>query len=238
LGFTDDLRVNDGSSNWLKSKGEKPELFFLAVYSEDGNGDDEVMLEMNQDESKKGASKRFSIVPTAPSLWIPKSGQFYSTLMIDSLTQYPVLPVSFKAGASGSFRMESLFYQDSIEMAMLTDKQTGITYDLLETREFTFQATESDDPGRFVLQFKDGDYPDPHDQLPISVYTYDQTLYLDLRLVEEPCTIILFNTTGRKVFESINTGGQQYQISFPYLRGPHIISVTTNSGLKNQKIVF
>jgi hypothetical protein len=238
LGFTDDLRVNDGSSNWLKSKGEKPELFFLAVYSEDGNGDDEIMLEINQDESKKGTFKRFSFVPAAPSLWIPKSGQYFSSLMIDSLTQYPVLPLSFTAGTSGSFSIESLFYQDSIETALLKDKKTGETIDLLQTQTYNFLASASDNPDRFVLQFKEGNYPDPHDQLPVRIYSYNQVLYIDLRLVDENCNIQIYNTAAVKVFDDELNGGSQYEISFPYLRGTFIVAVTANQGRTTNKVVF
>ncbi len=238
LGFTDDLRVNDGSSNWLKSKGEKPELFFLAVYSEDGNGDDEIMLEMNQNESKTGATKRFSFVPTAPGLWIPKSGQYYSSLMIDSITQYPVLPVSFRAGKSGSFKMESMFYQDNIEMALLHDNKTGETIDLLTTREFTFLASKSDDPGRFVLQFKAGNYPDPHQQLPVRIFTYNRMLYIDMRLIEESCKVEMYNPAGAKVFEDNLNGGIQYEIQFPNLQGAFIVRVTGTGGNAINKVAF
>lgn len=238
LGFTNEIRVNNGSSNWLKSKGEKPELFFLAVYSQDGNGNDEIMLEINQDDSKTGASKRFSIVPTAPSLWIPKSGQYYSSLMIDSLTQYPVLPLSFTAGKSGNFRMESMFYQDSIETALLHDKKTGVTTDLLTSREYTFLASESDNPERFVLQFKAGNYPDPHQQLPVRIFVYNHVLYIDLRLVDEPCNVAMYNLAAVKAFDDNLNGGMQYEIQFPDLQGAFVVSITSNQGKTTNKIVF
>ena len=238
LGMTNDVRVNDGSSNWLKSKGEKPNLFFLSVISEDGFGDDEIMLEMNHDDSKTGAYKRFSFVPSAPSFWIPRSGQYYTSLMIDSLTQYPVVPVSFTAGKSGSYKISSVFYQKDIEFALLIDKQTGLTHDLLKENEVSILASESDNPGRFILQFSPGNYPDPHDQLPIRIYTYNQTLYLDLRLVDGPYPTEIYNMTGAKSFDNTFMGGQQYQINFPNLRGAFVVKVSGDSGQKTQKVIF
>jgi|GEM_PF-1532526 len=238
LGMTDDLRVNDGASNWLKSKGEKPNLFFLKVVSKDGFGDDEIMLEMDQDDTKTGAYKRFSFVPTAPSLWIPKNGQYYTSLMIDSLTRYPVLPVSFKAGNSGTYTIDYAFFREGIQTAFLIDKQTGITHDLLKEPEFSFLASESDNPARFILQFESGYYPDPHDQLPVRIFTFDRTLYIDLRLVDSPCRIEMYNMAGVKAFDDNNDGGIQYEILFPGLQGAYVVKVTGATGQKTQKITF
>jgi len=236
--MTDEIRVNNGASNWLKSKGEKPNLFFLSVVSQDGFGDDEVMLEMNQDETKKGAYKRFSFIPSAPSLWIPHSGEYFSSLMIDSLTQYPVLPVSFNAGRSGTYQIKSEFYQEDIQTALLIDKQTGLAHDLLAEPEISFLASESDNPGRFILQFESGNYPDPHDQLPVRVFTYDHTLFIDLRLVDSPCRIEMYNMAGVKTFDDNNDGGIQYEILFPDLQGAFVVKVTGATGQKTQKVIF
>jgi len=238
LGMTDDIRVNDGASNWLKSKGEKPNLFFLSVISIDGFGDDEVMLEMDQDDTNTGAYKRFSFIPTAPSLWIPWGGQFFTSLMIDSISQYPVLPVSFKAGNSGTYRINSAFYQGDIKTALLIDKQTGLTHDLLVEPEFSFLASASDNPDRFILQFESGNYPDPHDQLPVRIFTYDQTLFIDLRLVDSPCRIEMYNMAGVKTFDDTNEGSVQYEILFPDLQGAFVVKVTGTTGQKTQKVIF
>ena len=238
LGFSDALRVNDGSSNWLKSKGEKPEVFFMSVISVDGHGDDEILLELNHEEAESGSQKKFSFIPTAPSLWISKNGKFYSALMIDSLEQYPVLPLSFKPGKSGEFRLRAEFNRNTVKTATLTDKQTGQVYDLMKVDELTFLASDSDPTNRFVLQFSEGNFPDPHDQLPVRIFTHNQYLYIDLRLVPESCSIEMYNIAGVKVFDDINTGGTQYQIYFPNLQGAFIVSVTGNSGRKIQKIVF
>lgn len=238
LGMTNDIRVNNGASNWLKSKGEKPNLFFLSVVSKDGFGDDEVMLEMDQDDTKTGAYKRFSFVPTAPSLWIPRDGQFYTSLMIDSLTQYPVVPLSFKAGKSGSYQLLSVFFQDDTQTALLIDKQTGITHDLLAEPEFSFLASESDNTGRFILQFESGNYPDPHDQLPVRIFTHNHTLFIDLRLVDSPCRIEMYNMAGVKTFDDTNDGSVQYEILFPDLQGAFVVKVTGTTGQKTQKVIF
>lgn len=238
LVMTDEIRVNNGASNWLKSKGEKPNLFFLSVVSKDGFGDDEIMLEMNQDETKKGAYKRFSFVPSAPSLWISSGGQYFTSLMIDSLSQYPVLPVSFKAGKSGTYHLKSEFYQQDIQTALLIDKQTDITHDLLTEPEFSFLASESDNPGRFILQFNSGSYPDPHDQLPVRIFTFDRSLYIDLRLLDSPCQIQMYNMAGLKVFNDTNDGARQYKINFPHLQGAFVVRVTGNTGQKTQKVTF
>jgi hypothetical protein len=236
--MTNDVRVNDGSSNWLKSKGERPNLFFMGIISQDNYGDDEIMLEMNHDDSKTGAYKRFSFVPSAPSLWIPRSGQYYTSLMIDSITQYPVIPVSFTAGKSGSYKIISKFSLENMDMVLLIDKQTGLTHDLIKENEISILATDSDNPGRFVLQFAPGNYPDPHDQLPVRIYTYMQYLYLDLRLVDGLCTTEIYNMTGAKTFTKQFMGGQEYQIYFPNLQGAFVVSITTDTGRATEKIAF
>ncbi len=240
VGMTNEVRVHNEASNWLKSKGEKPELFYMSVISMDGYGDDEIMLEVNADDKREGSYKRFSFVPTAPGLWMPQKGKTYSSLMLESFTKEPVIPLAFKAGESGSYVINTWFEEKSLETAILLDLQTGLSHDLKEQKEISILASPTDNPGRFVLQFVPGNYPNPHDPIPVRIYTFNQTLYLDLRLInkDEPCRITLINTAGMRVYDQQYDGGEAYQISFPNLQGMFIATVSNSAGRSTQKVAF
>ncbi|MDD4740018.1 MAG: GLUG motif-containing protein [Bacteroidales bacterium] len=232
------IRVHNNASEWFKSTAQRHDQFFLTVISADGWGQDEILIGLDKREQASGSFKRFSFVKTAPALWIPDKGQFYSSLLFDSLTDHPVIPVAFRAGAAGSYRITSWFEKEMMQTAILIDKKTGQRIDLLETDEYLFQASPKDDAGRFVLQLQEGLFPDPHQPLPVRIFACNGILTIDLRLVEHPCAVKVFDPLGNLLLDQTIEGGEQTNFPMFARRGMFIVRIQNEQGKAINKIVL
>jgi len=238
FGVTDEVRTNENSGGWLKSSSKASNMIFLTVQSPDGIGNDEVIIEFGHDSHMSGTSKKFSFIRSAPSLFFPDNGRYYSLLLLDSLNQHPVLPLSFRAGSDGNYILNAYFDPEYLEFVLLKDLITGATHDFSKNQEYSFIASEQDNSGRFVVQFKKGNFPNPHDNLPIRIFTSNKTLYIDLRLVSGECNVEVFNVMGRTVKELELEGGSFYEFNTMKLSGIYIVRITANEGRTIKKLMF
>jgi hypothetical protein len=232
------VRVHNNASEWLKSTATRPDQFFLTVSSTDGFGEDEILIGLEKHDESSGSYKRFSFVNTAPALWIPDKGQFYSSLLFDSTMDHPVIPVAFRAGAAGNYRITAWLEKEMIETAILIDKKTGRSINLLETDEYLFQASPKDDAGRFVLQLQEGFFPDPHQPLPVRIFAYQGILTIDLRLIEQPCSVKVFDPIGNLLLNQTIEGGGQRKFPMTGRHGMFIVRVQNEQGKAINKIIL
>lgn len=238
ISMNNSIRVQNNSSEWFKSISQQPDQFFLTVSSVDGFGQDEILIGLGNHEKASGSYKRFSFVKTAPALWIPDKGQFYSSVLFDSVADHPVIPVAFRAGAAGNYRISSWFEKELIQTAILIDTKTGQHINLLETNEYLFLASPKDETGRFVLQLQEGLFPDPHQPLPVRIFAYDGILTIDLRLIEQPCVVKVFDPLGNLAFNQTIEGGGQTKFPMSGRRGLFIVRVQNDQGKAINKIVL
>ncbi|HZK06901.1 MAG TPA: hypothetical protein VFC92_01755 [Bacteroidales bacterium] len=238
ISMNNNVRVHDNASEWLKSTTQRPDQFFLTVSSADGFGEDEILIGLDKHDKASGSYKRFSFVKTAPALWIPDKGQFYSSVLFDSVADHPVIPVAFRAGAAGNYRITSWFEEEMIQTAILIDNKTGQRINLLETDEYLFQASPKDETGRFVLQLQEGLFPDPHQPLPVRIFAYDGILTIDLRLIEQPCAVKVFDPMGNLLLDKNIEGGSQTKFPMTGRHGMFLVRVQNDQGKAINKIVL
>jgi hypothetical protein len=238
ISMNNSIRVHTNSSEWFKNTSQSTDQFFLTVSSADGFGQDEILIGLNKHDEASGSYKRFSFVPTAPALWIPDKGQFYSSLLFDSLTDHPVIPIAFRAGAAGNYRITARFEKDMIKTAILIDRKTGQQINLLERDEYLFQALPNDETGRFVFQLQEGFFPNPHQPLPVRIFAYNGILTIDLRLIEQPCQVKIFDPLGRQIIGQTIDGGQQAKIPMINQKGMFIVRVQNDEGRAVNKNVL
>jgi PKD repeat protein len=238
LTMDNDVRVHQGAGNWLKSLKKFTDIIFLTIESKNKEGSDEVMIEMGSFSPTYGTAKRFSFVQSAPSLFIPKNGLFYSAIFGNDVNQHPVVPLSFTPGTTGEFYIAASFEEEFIEMALLHDKKLNIQHDFKLSDEYVFDADVKDDPARFFLQLKEGNFADPHQGLPARVYSHNMIIYLDLRLVEGTVTFDMFDISGRTIVSVPFSGGNEFALALPVKRGVYLINLTGNSGSLRKKLIL
>jgi hypothetical protein len=210
-------------------------LLHIVVSSQQGFGSDEVLIEFNPYSQQQGTPKKFSFVKNAPSLFIPGNGQFYSFHTLDEAAMHPVIPLAFKAGESGNYTLRANFDTDYFEMVELIDTQTGQRHNLKENPVFDFIASDTDKPNRFVIQLQPGHYANPHDVIPARIYAWGNIVYVDMQLVDEDCTMELFDLSGRRIRKETFRGGTTHSFSHTS-PGLYIARLTGTTGILSKKI--
>lgn len=242
ISLDNSVRVHQGAGNWLKSgqagNTDSDRRLVLRLESADNLGNDEVALEFGHPK-EMGSPKLFSFIETAPSLYLPKGTTDFSIRMLPSAGDHPVVPVSFTAGADGQYRLRASFHDQLSDMVVLQDLQTGERHDFLSEGDYVFFATTADKPERFVLRFREGNYANPHARLPVSAYAFQNTLAIDLRLIDagNSCQVEVFDVLGRRVFENSLTGSTLYELPLS-LQGAFVVQISTPDAAWNGKVFF
>ncbi|MBN2634998.1 MAG: T9SS type A sorting domain-containing protein, partial [Prolixibacteraceae bacterium] len=231
------VRVSDGASNWLKSSIAVQNNISITIESLAGSGQDEVRIEFGYRETEGGALKKFSFVPSSPSLFLPADGEFYSIRSLSEPENHPVVPLSFKAGVSGSYKISANFSLNDFETLILIDRQTGVRHNFNESKTYDFSANSNDKPERFVLQVMPGEYANPYEVLPVHIFTAEKRLNIDLRLIEGEYICEVFSITGQILIKSNVYGGELTTLEIPSLSGVFMVQVSGKQGRKSQKVV-
>ena len=244
ISMNDAVRVHQGADNWIKANHfvqYDPTIYRLRLRLEENDGPraDEVILEFGH-QKEKGSPKLFSFLETAPSLYMPTHNQDYSIRLMKSMDTNPVVPLSFTAGREGQYTLKAGFAFQNPKMALLEDLHTGATHDFTTGNDYTFFAHPKDKPGRFVLRFKEGNFANPHDKLPVMAYAFGKTLAADLRLVDagQSCQVRVFDTLGRVVYDRQLTGGSRYEITLDHLQGTFMVQISSGSGTYSNKVMI
>ncbi|HRZ42582.1 MAG TPA: GLUG motif-containing protein [Bacteroidales bacterium] len=234
------VRIHSGSGNWLKGTKEQINSLSLTLTSSGGSGSDQILVEYGHPEGTGGAEKKFSMVGTAPSLYIPYKYNDYSLRHLTTLEEFPVVPVSFIPGNTGEYAFHASFDKSVFNLVRLKDLQTNVEHDFLSFQEYRFKATPGDDPDRFVLQFIPGGFANPYDPLPAYLYSSGKTLYADLRLVEVglKCKLVITDLSGRIIHSTYLQGGSVTTMQLPWLKGIYIVHLSAVSGVISAKVWF
>ena len=230
------VRVHAGAGNWLKSAATNQNKIIVDVESSEGYGKDEVVVEFGHSKPLTGTPKRFSFVPAAPSLYLPDEKDFYSIRLLGEKENYPVFPVSFKAGVNGSYNLSVSFDSDAFEVLELYDKVRGEWHDLKENVTYSFQADSGDKTDRFIVQITPGNFADPTEELPVLVYSNQNRIVIDLRLVEGEYKCDIFTITGQKFMTTTLFGKQISNIEASSANAIVIVQITGETGRKIAKV--
>ncbi len=232
------VRVHNDAGNWLKSANSnyREETVKLTIESSAGLGRDEVVVEFGHQQNETGTRKKFSFIPSAPSLFIPANELFYSIRMVGDKKKHAVLPVSFKAGEAGNYTLTAGFPSDEFDFFELYDKLTGMRHNLKEQPTYSFQAAPKDRTDRFVLQVAPGHFADPHNLLPVNVHARNKTLHVDMRLLNGQFNCDVFTLSGQQIAKKILFGGDVSQIDIPVAATVVVVHISGNEGKVYKKV--
>lgn len=236
LTFDNNTRVHNSQSFLKSADAEQP--FRLMVTAPDNKGSDEISLEFGHSTSEGGAAKMFSFVATAPSLFTPKSGIDYSISFLTSVSDNPVIPVSFKAGTDGEYTLSANMQYPANTSVFLTDHKLAVTQNLADNPVYTFTASPGDDAGRFELRFTDfTSVPASSKQETFSVYQDNGSLRIsspqsgnaEIRVVNMLGQVVLRGSTNGRSITTLNAGSLQ--------NGVYIVSLVGNGKVVSRKVV-
>jgi hypothetical protein len=221
------IRVHSGSSNWFKDSETNPHMLSVVIQSGSDKSFDEARLLFDYSADQPGARKLFSHVATAPSLFMPSAGEFYSVRYLTNTTENPTVPLAFKAGKDGNYMLTCNFDPGKFGSVMLEDRQKNYLLDMKLGNTYGFEASKTDDANRFVLHFGP-DNSAAYDQLPARIYTDGSQLIIDLSLIGPETEAFVYDVLGRLLLKESLPGltvtkrsiNSQSQILVVYLKNP------------------
>ncbi|MCO5266737.1 MAG: T9SS type A sorting domain-containing protein, partial [Lentimicrobium sp.] len=235
FGMDNDARAHNAQA-WLKSDSENE--FRLTVTAPLNAGSDEVLLDFGHADAQGGAEKWYSMAATAPALYVPSAEKDYSIRFLSSVSDYPAIPLAFKAGLNGEYTLSAGFHPAAYSSVMLTDQLTGKVHDLKANPVYAFTAATGDDPGRFLLSFGSLGIEGPQAEDQIQIYACAGTLYLNTTSLA-PAMVKVYNLTGQLVMEAQTAGHTLTALPAQGLsQGIYVVNVVAGDRVMSRKVAI
>ena len=173
--------------------------------------------------------------------------KFYSLAGTDDLTVNTLpeledgveVPIVFEKNSASNFSIELDITNLIPDLVIyLEDKKTGIATELSKTPVYHFSSADGDDINRFLLHFKDAtSVNDVAAGKDFSVYT-DGNIINVLALQAISGQVKVYDMAGREIASVVIIPNQATRIDMHRQSGVYVVSVITNKGISNSKIVI
>ncbi len=237
LSMDNTVRVHNGAGNWFKKSISNTSVVSVVVQSEADNSADEVQLQFGYATNDIGAEKLFSHVKTAPSLYMTSDDEKYSVRYLTNTEDNPVVPVMFKSGQDGSYTLTCNFAFDKYNSVFLEDRQMNYLQNLKDKISYKFLSSASDDINRFVLHFGP-DIAAKVNELPARIYTDGTQLNIDLTLVNNETTVLIYDALGRVLMKKELQGLTQHTLKLKSPPQILIVQLRNQIGSISRKVFY
>lgn len=233
LQMTNEVRVHNGASGWMKQQETTAEVLKMKLIHPEF-GSDEAILEFS-DIHNGGAPKWQSLEPTAPSLWINEDAKDFA-IRFTAVDRSEPMAVHFKAGVADSYTFSIEKGELLFNQLLLEDLLQGTMHDLLQADSYVFVANPGESSHRFNLLFDLVGV----DEMPASdnVLIWQQGDILKLAGTDEFTQLQLFDINGRLLWNTKLDPADQHQISAPKTAGVYVVRLINTKLTHTQKIVI
>jgi hypothetical protein len=237
LGFDNTVRVHTGAGNWFKNSGVKKGVIRIAVQSEDGSGADEALIQFGYSDSKQGASKLFSHVVTAPSLYMSSNRKDYSVRYMTDTADNNSVPVEFKAGKNGFYNLAFSYDSKEFDFVQLEDRLLKTYTSVNPTSSYSFTATIKDSANRFVLHFSEVE-TSTENELAAFVYMSGGQMAIDLKAVDVQTEVSVFDITGKLLLQKELEGAAVHKLDLNIATQVLVVRLKNEKGGLKTKVIY
>lgn len=238
FGMTNEVRVHEGASNWMRtahSKARPLPPLKVRIDSKSGLGFDEVLMQFGTSQELPGTAKLRSTKKTAPSVYLPFQEKEYSVRFMTDTIQNPSVPLKFEAGADGNYTLSLAVDFGAFATVVLEDKKLKTTQNLLENPVYHFNARVKDAADRFVIHFKQAALT--AEELPIHVYYDGNDIVIDVSKIQEESTVVLYDLLGRNLMTKKLPGNRLHHLKVPSKGQVFVVKVSSGNLTINQKLI-
>ena len=197
---------------------------FLAISVSNSKYEDKAYISFNEGT---GLDKIAHENENIPMIYIPGNDADYAIAIKDK--NFNEIPIYFEAGGMGEYTISVSQTECGFDRLYLYDKAEGKTINILK-RDYTFFATSSDFPDRFVLKTVNDEV--------LEDFTYINNGNLVIENIVGKANIEIFDVLGRNVLQ-YNSSDDEYEVSTDrFSAGVYIIRKTDDNGTKTQKVVI
>ena len=237
LAFDNNVRAHTGAGNWFKNTGINNPVIRIAVESIAGNGADEALLQFGYPESNQGTSKLFSHVSSAPSLYLSLDNKKYSVRYLTNTTENNAVPVEFKAGKEGVYKLVFNFDSKEFDFIQLEDRLLKTSTSVKPAGSYQFKSSKEDSVSRFVLHFIAAENPTVK-ELNGLVYMDGSQIAVDLKGINGQTEIKLFDISGKLILQKYLEGNELTKLDLNLATQILLVRLTNEKGTSSTKVLF
>jgi len=237
LSMNNSIRKHSNQA-FLKSLTSVSETLNITVSCNENAFSDEVVIKFGNQNNQEGAEKMFSIESTAPSLYSTKLNKNWSINHLSTVSQNPILPLSFKAGMGGNYSLHvsGISNFSSSNYIYLKDILTNSITDLNQNSTYNFTASINDNADRFQIIFTSLPLEISNNSIQnTSIYLIDNTIYVNSN--ETIKQISIYNSLGQLVKNIDNINGNFAINMNENKHGCFILKIITTSHIYTEKVI-
>ncbi|MCD4735171.1 MAG: hypothetical protein K8R53_03950 [Bacteroidales bacterium] len=223
LAFTNAERTHTGAGYFYKDAPQ--ELLRLEVAGNTNVDQTTIYFAENATAMHDGSFDAKKLHSDDMSLWT-NAGNI--ELSINGMPATDMVPVNFRAVASGTYSIEAV--DNGFEIVYLEDLKTGILHDLNSAYEFNY--TEGEDADRFIIHF--GQISMENAQNGIVVYSHENNVYV-YNANNLTGNIHILSVMGQQVADVSLENGLNI-ISMNDVNAYFVVNVVTNSTVVSEKV--
>ena len=235
--FDNSVRNHTGAGNWFKNTRIKNPVIRIAVESVAGNGADEALLQFGYSDSNQGTSKLFSHVSSAPSLYLSLDDKKYSVRYLTNTTENNAVPMEFKAGKEGVYKLVFNFDSKEFDFIQLEDRLLKTVTSVKPVSSYLFKSSMEDSVSRFVLHFTAAEIA-TEKELNALVYMDGSQIAVDLKGINGQTEIKLFDISGKLILEKYLEGSVLTKLDLNLAPQILLVRLTTVKGVSSTKVLF
>ncbi|MEI7981129.1 MAG: endonuclease [Bacteroidota bacterium] len=237
LSIDNPVRVHQNPS-YLKSTEELSNVLTIRATNQTNLLSDEVVVEFGHDEPGGGAEKWFSMYDYAPGLYLLKNEKKYSIGFLGSPSPQTVA-LNFMPGVNASFQISAGLLNSfpAGTRIILEDLKTGVAQDLMQYPLFSFNALNSDDPGRFLIHFGGAIGIGEKGDKDMVIYSAGQSIRVQQAKNKElKGEVFVYTIQGRQILHQPLNTGMETEICLNAPRGYYLVKVITDKKVCSEKI--
>jgi autotransporter-associated beta strand protein len=237
LVFDNSVRAHTGAGNWFKNSGINNPVIRITVESVAGNGADEALLQFGYSESNQGTSKLFSHVSSAPSLYLSLDDKKYSVRYLTNTTENNAVPMEFKPGKEGVYKLVFNFDSKEFDFIQLEDRLLKTATPIKPVGSYLFKSSMEDSVSRFVLHFTAAEITTIK-ELNGLVYMDGSQLTVDLKGINGQTEIKLFDISGKLILQKYLEGNGLTKLDLNLATQILLVRLTNEKGTSSTKVLF
>lgn len=158
-----------------------------------------------------------------PVVYVNDNGNEYAIATMNN--DVKEINVNFEAATMGEYTFSAKTQNCKLNSLTLLDKMTGAKTDILKEK-YTFMATTTDNPDRFVISINDDTDND---------FMYINNNEIIINNIEGNALVNIYDVMGRNIAEYKVSGSANINIE-NLNKGVYIIKMTDNNGVRKQKL--
>ncbi|MBZ0242762.1 MAG: T9SS type A sorting domain-containing protein, partial [Bacteroidales bacterium] len=221
------------SQNWYKSKSNKT----IKLIAKEVNGK---LQQESRIKFNPAASDGFDLeydgsfmTGYAPMFYSTDGEHLYSTNTLPALYSELEIPFTFVKNNKEAFEIELAQSIDGL-IVYLTDFKTNTQHNLSQNPSYSFTASTSDAPDRFLLHFGAVGIGEQDQAATLNAYTYNNRLYVNNSL--EKAQLAIYDLQGRLVAQQVinESGLQSLPLNLP--AGIYVMQLSNAQEAQSVKI--